>query len=406
MSSTNRVRNLYYHQFYQSRGWNGPGWATVIDSGGMLANYSVFTASGLDQPAWRGLIKGGLNVTNFRQWHESPQSFPTCVWYVRTEDPSNPNFWFEGRGEGNWLSIPSIPNPSASVVQTTHDRCVSKFIQACEFARSAFQAGQDIGELKETLETIINPMHGLRDLTLSYIDRVKRIARGRKKGPSVSKALADAYLEYRFGWRPLAMDAADGIAHIRESHISPLSPVRASAFTPYSASFWEDTISNGAGAIHMPYRVVGSYHVYCMGGVRNGSNDSGLRPLSQELQLDLPHFLPTVWNLIPYSWIVDYFTNVGDMIDNFCFQRTNLSWGAIVTSSNVEITPQRAFFTPDASVKTIFATVNNSGGNMIWKTGTRSILTSDQLDISFHWDIPLSSRPWENIGALLTSRLA
>ena len=37
-------------------------------------------------------------------------------------------------------------------------------------------------------------------------------------------------------------------------------------------------------------------------------------------------FLPTVWELIPYSFVVDYFTNIGNMIDSLSIIESDIGW--------------------------------------------------------------------------------
>lgn len=404
MTTTTHTGNMPWHQHVESRGWNAPSWGVVLDQGGN-AMTTQFVASGADNPSWKLYVHMGLDATNDRSWSDTFTSFPYIDWYCRTHDPLNPNLWFEGRGWGNWLTLHTPPAPPASVVTSVHNRCASKFIQSCESARSAFQAGQDIGELKETLESIIHPMNSMKLLTLSYLDLVKGLTRGKRSmTPSLGKALADTYLEYRFGWRPLASDVADGIAHLHEPFNLPESRAYANALERYSSTFWEDGFNTAAGRVHFPYRMVGTYSERMVGGIRNGS-DGGFRPLAQELQLDLPHFLPTIWNLIPYSWIVDYFTNIGDLIDSWTFQQVNIRYATWIKRTVVEITPMRPYFTPDASVVTQFAVVESSSGAMTYKVGNRQKFSPSMLKEDFEFQIPLSSRPWKNIGALLASRL-
>lgn len=40
--------------------------------------------------------------------------------------------------------------------------------------------------------------------------------------------------------------------------------------------------------------------------------------------LTIQEFVPTVWELIPYSFVVDYFTNIGDVV-NYAYS-ANLNW--------------------------------------------------------------------------------
>jgi hypothetical protein len=38
-------------------------------------------------------------------------------------------------------------------------------------------------------------------------------------------------------------------------------------------------------------------------------------------------FVPTVWELVPYSFILDYFTNIGDVLSAGLLVQSHLAWG-------------------------------------------------------------------------------
>jgi hypothetical protein len=44
------------------------------------------------------------------------------------------------------------------------------------------------------------------------------------------------------------------------------------------------------------------------------------------LGYDPASFLPTVWELIPYSFLIDYFTNIGEIIEGWSSLLTRLAW--------------------------------------------------------------------------------
>ncbi len=52
-------------------------------------------------------------------------------------------------------------------------------------------------------------------------------------------------------------------------------------------------------------------------------------PFRQNFGLTLDEFIPTVWELIPYSFLVDYVTNIGAIIDGYSLNKSGLKWLAI-----------------------------------------------------------------------------
>jgi hypothetical protein len=59
---------------------------------------------------------------------------------------------------------------------------------------------------------------------------------------------------------------------------------------------------------------------------KSGADPSGQISLAQDWQLVPSKFLPTAWDLLPWSWMADFFTNVGDIIRGLSFVSGNLCW--------------------------------------------------------------------------------
>jgi hypothetical protein len=47
------------------------------------------------------------------------------------------------------------------------------------------------------------------------------------------------------------------------------------------------------------------------------------------LGLDVRSFVPTLWELIPYSWAIDYFTNIGDIVYGASYGGCDVMWASI-----------------------------------------------------------------------------
>jgi len=42
--------------------------------------------------------------------------------------------------------------------------------------------------------------------------------------------------------------------------------------------------------------------------------------------LNVSNWVPTIWNLIPFSFVADYFSNIGDVVDALSFPSSDLAW--------------------------------------------------------------------------------
>ncbi len=396
--------------------WQYSAAGVLIDGGTSsslgVANFGTSQRTGVGLPKWKYLISRGIDATTpfgFSGWSLDTKMPRVTIKDVYTRN-SNPNViqgnhWFGYLNPGP-SAIASLALPS-SVVTACHNRVITNFIQKCIEAQSAFEAGQDLGELKATVESILHPMRGLKELTLHYLDRSKKISRRRRRTPDIQKALADSYLEYRFGWRPLALDVADGVSKIRQRFMSPWTGVSASATASYgSVTNYKLQVFNGSSIYNAYFSMTGKYTEKIVGMIANKSGPDGYRPLVNELQLDLPRFVPTIYDLIPYSWLVDYFVNIGDLITAVCFNRSDLKWCCLTSRQHWLAQLVRTEIDSSASgFKRIENTFTvDDPGQMNYKIVSRSSIAAGELIPSLEFSIPLSSRPWENIGALLSSR--
>jgi hypothetical protein len=230
---------------------------------------------------------------------------------------------------------------------------------------------------------------------------------------SLLKALSDTYLEWTFGWKPLTLDIANAFVGLQNrSRFSDRQMVSASAAGRYQAT------------IHPTYRVTGSgllyglkqssfsyseYKVKMYGMIRTGAVN-GLVSRAQTLELDLPHFVPTIWDLIPYSFIVDYFTNVGDIIRSMSTIGSFYVWSGESQSNTrthqfSDVFWDEVTFPPDQA-KLDFSFAYGGRSKFTIKLVNRYITSPASFLPVAVIHLPTSEKPWENLAALLLSRIA
>jgi hypothetical protein len=250
---------------------------------------------------------------------------------------------------------------------------------------------------------------------LSYFSSLTKAKnRYKRSAPSLAKALADTYLEFHFGVQPLVDDVAQVIADADRFRFVEY-PVSASAhekfqgasstFTPF-IGLWASTPSASQGIVSN-----GTYSVRYKGAVKSGCSASGRLGHVQALRLLPKDWLPTAWDLLPYSWIADYFANIGDILQalSFCFQ--DLTWGCKTirteTVTKVSDFSLKSPFVPDPSVYVVVSDDRWAyGGSSTFsvKTFSRSALVSSDLIPRFHFRIPMGKYPYLNLAALLIGR--
>lgn len=384
----------------------------------IVPNFFVGTSSvsGVKLPNWQSVVRAGGNATTTLTGskYEASWSWATAgEEWTRTDGNGYECFGAEYFGHPNYPNILATqPAPPGSVVTSVTNRCIRKFLARAESIRSSIEAGQDFGEYKETLHGITNPLSELRRHVLGYFPRVKRLKGLYKDAKSLTKALADTYLEWTFGWKPLASDIADAIVGAQNrSRFGDRAAIRVSATDNYQVAKPSTTNMSsfgGLGNIQMTSRITGEYSVCMYGMIRTGAV-KGAISRNQDLQLDLPHFIPTIWDLIPYSFIVDYFVNVGDIIRSLSVVDSQFIWGGqdTVTKYINEFTD---IIIADGSqppyMTKSFSYARGGNARFTLKNVSRSVLVPSGLIPRVQFTVPLSDKPWINMGAILTSHIA
>jgi hypothetical protein len=150
----------------------------------------------------------------------------------------------------------------------------------------------------------------------------------RERAKHVARALSDTWLEWALDKKPLINDAADlgkAIAELsKKGQYLPIqSTGRVNGLTrigsSYTGSFdFMKLLWDYVCKLETTVRYKGVVEMLPISGV-----ESTLRRFG----LDWTNFVPTVYNLIPYSFLFDYFTNAGDLIDAACTMNFGVVWG-------------------------------------------------------------------------------
>jgi hypothetical protein len=179
---------------------------------------------------------------------------------------------------------------------------------------SAFMSGVAVSELSETVGMLRRPLGGAQDLLKRMLKNRSRFIG--KTAMSVIRATKNTWLEYRYGWKPLLMDA-ESIATLakkkREACVRRRLVVRAAEGHQISdeQSFSQQPLSwnsswrlSGAVRHSSEFRANAGviFDVKSRTAYQELAADSGIRAR------DLP---ATIWEMIPYSFVVDWFVGVG-----------------------------------------------------------------------------------------------
>lgn len=405
---------------------------TVFSDGSLSVSSPVVTrltwnnsvTYGDNIPGWRKLIREGQNATTSLLGTATKATMVRGSHYV-FRDPK----WVISSGSpvasaysSGLLGLsPSLPsgNPNDISDVTANNVALAKFVKKLDSVNTAFHGGVFLGELSQTLHGIRNPAYGLRKLVdrFWYNARNMRSSWKRKvkfieENTPLHKALADLWLEHSFHWKPLLSDIDDGCRALAELNTSQgLANSRISAVGEADGNPVNTVTSVTSGLLQWYKSETTLEHtiVVYRGAVRVNPRDSVLMAPTL-LGFNPASFAPTAWELIPYSFLIDYFTNIGDIISGWSHNTSELSWcnrtvkkefvrkygtfcnQGIVDDGHALGEPKRRFTHSPTSVEIRKSSVSRASyvGNF---AGT------------FEFEIPgFGSMKWLNIAALVAGR--
>lgn len=195
--------------------------------------------------------------------------------------------------------------------------------------KAEFQSTVFAAELGKTLEMMRSPLAGARKHLGKYESSVKRqlkldpnVASGLLYGirtERAAKAWANAHLELIFGWKPLVHDIQDSFKALSAAGV-PRFPSLQVARARWAGGYSYSEVHNAPSLMGMTdWTDYGDYlcKVTCNAGVLytiDHPNQTSV--MQQAFGLGASDILPSAWELVRLSWLVDYFVNVGSWLQS------------------------------------------------------------------------------------------
>lgn len=300
---------------------------------------------GSDKAAeWKLLVATHKDATNSFTGSKSFIDFvPTVGWGILETvfGPSRPDLWHQKFGSAgipytsnirNWLPL-NLPLTTVHSA-TALGKAVGSFNEKLLGLRTQFVGTTFLGELGESIR-MIKQRTKLLKLDVETVKRkLKEYFRRNGKSRILTKDSADLWLEYSFGWLPLMNDIRSAVANLQPEPKYRVIVGTGEDISGGTLSFLENvgldshsklrcdtfvsdkTVSQAKCVAEVAVELLGLTEVQGL-YFRNGPEQWGL---------SLRDFVPTAWELLPYSFLIDYFTNVGDVVAAPWSERSALTW--------------------------------------------------------------------------------
>lgn len=295
-----RVRTFDLSQYVSTEGWNDPY--------GSNPPYVYYTGSHYQTVDTKETV--GFNIPNYHQKLRSGQLLPMTPFTQTTIKGSTWGYKDQVNTTGTRIYFSDPPgyivkngwiltkDDLAAYIPTMNQTFVME--AAAKIYSNGWDALTFAAELKDCLRMFVNLAKYILDPSL----------------PRKWRRYSAAWLSYRYGWRPLLYDMdsfIDALIQLKDKRsrfserVGYTTTTGASSFTStYTQWYYEDTTINDLIEVSQRGSVVAD--------------------------IDIPTFqfnpLQTAWEVIPYSFVVDWFVNVGKALSALAFCARAKSYSA------------------------------------------------------------------------------
>jgi hypothetical protein len=390
-------------------------WQTKSDtssSGPLQYNLKwVDTTSGIENPRFKTQIAAGQNAsTDFIGLKREVKITREPGGRIDWKDNANQKHFSEFSGFYGGGLAPEFASLAPVSSTSASNAALGQFYSNARGAISAMQGMTFLGEIAETIHMIRHPAQGLLksvdSMNQAYKNLLKRF-RGRKFKPAqLQKELANVYLENVFGWLPLVHDIKDGIeAYDRLMGKTVSQRVRGFGNDPKQVTSSSRVVNPSTSDFAMVENRIQTTlsEVIYYGAVRGTATGAPTNGRMADLfGFRLDEFAPTVWELMPWSFLLDYFANIGDIVSAATYVNSNLAWCSCTTRATQSIVCSAKFDRKSSGVPQTYVLTGDGGYG--WETTvtavTRTAYVSPGIPgLQFH--LPPGTAQWINIGALL-----
>lgn len=377
------------------------------------------TKSGSSVPRYKEAIAGLTSATSSYSLIGKDVEWDDVSFSAVTEHPSTKKkivYLLEGYGLGNRPIHSALPS-----VGSVKGAAVAKFYSKIAEAIASFKGLVFLGEMRESLDTIGSCLKLIKNSLMSLwiflrnsrriLRRALRKARDRKQRrrliANAERRVANRYLEFSFGVEPLIADIESLYATICKERVLTerlFARVREEGEIP---SYSTASLLAGCVLFNRTDTVKTVVKSSCTGGIKHvvPERPNALAGTAESLGLSLREVVPSLWELTPFSFLVDYFVNVSDLINTAVYGDTSLYYScqSTIVKSTVEVVLSAPRKGDDRywTYKVVGFDAGTVRVSLPYWNFTREAL--NPLNAGFRFTLPGASRKWINMVALFVS---
>lgn len=363
--------------------------------------------SGVENPRYRTQIRDLQNATTDFVGYERKivvHSYP----HVRVDwvGANDKKYYVQAAGFSSAYG-PSFSSVATSTLDMSKARsaALGRFYSSARSAQTALQGGVVLGELRETLSLLRGRSQILHSLTSRTLGKFSGIARSSRTRRGAMKEISGSYLEYAFGIAPLISDvkgAIEAYERLRGKQVS----LRCRGFGEESKQVQSGTdvvniYDSNANFVVNKLEFTRAQVIY-YGAVKASVHATSGQSALKTLGFTPSEFLPTVWELLPWSFLVDYFTNIGEIVGAASFVDSDIAWVSMTTRAEAVVKHSGSYNQKVSGVPLLYNP--NGSGSFSWESTKKWVTRSRNASLgvpTLRFELPGSPMKYVNMAALL-----
>lgn len=248
-------------------------------------------------------------------------------------------------------AIPSSISSVVPAVNEAENEARTAFYSECQSKIQEIQSLVELGELAETVNFVTGTMRGIRRHTVEYLRNAMPIIRGYILNPaSALRDLRDLYLAYTYAVKPLMGSIEDAYGVLTNDFrvkrgCQGVGGGEIDRRDMIFAGPQFSTINQADCALHTFVCHKSTVKVLYRGLLSSARfNGSTAAQATQRLGIQFQDFVPSIWELLPWSFVADYVSNVGNVLYGLSFDRRYFRWVYRTQEVRHEFTGKVAMF--------------------------------------------------------------
>lgn len=233
-----------------------------------------------------------------------------------------------------------LPGYIGGWTSNADSRAAAKFLSNIRQAQQAISGPTFFGELKESLQMIRKPAGALQEGIKRYLDDLKRLNAEnrrryfRKRKPEYIRNLthiaSGLWLERAFGWIPLINDIKNGYqAYNNLFEIDRVIAVSGGGHDAHDKGSIQTTGNLLVAGSYLGFtfnQKTREHQVVRYRGAVHAQAETSAWDRLANWGFQANEFLPTAWELLPWSFLIDYFVNIGDLVNALVTDTSGVKW--------------------------------------------------------------------------------